>query len=260
MSLDDSSAGASTSPPGISGGKRRARRVLIVDDHPVVRQGLRRVMEKEDDLTVCGEAVTASATHAAINESNPDVLICDINLMHVDGIELVRHVRAHHPRLPILVLSTQDEAIYAERMLSVGATGYIMKDAPSEQLLLSLRCVLGGDVYVSEQVGSRMIQKLAAGRPRMPADPLDRLSDRELQVLLMIGKGLSTQEIARSLHLSVKTVESHRQRIKRKLNLRTGTQLLRYAVLNLSGGDGWHGSHAAHRRIEQQPGHTDTAA
>jgi DNA-binding NarL/FixJ family response regulator len=260
MRLDDSPPGTSTAPPGTNAGKRRARRVLIVDDYPIVRQGLRRVMENEDDLTVCGEAVTASDTHAAISSLSPDALICDICLAHVDGIELVRYVRAHHPRLPILVMSTQDEAIYAERMLAIGATGYIMKHAPSEQLLVSLRCVLDGKVYVSEQVAHRMIQRLAAGSADMSADPIDRLSDRELQVLLLIGNGVGTREIAHSLHLSVKTVESHRQRIKRKLNLCTGTQLQRFAVLALSGRDGWGGLHATHGRIEHEAGHSDTAA
>jgi len=144
-------------------------------------------------------------------------------LKHSDGIELVRHVRAHHPHLPILVLSALDEAVYAERMLSVGANGYITKQAPSEQFLVSLRRVLDGDIYVSEAVGNNMIRKYA-----------DRLSNRELQILLMIGKGMSTRETAHSLHLSIKTVESHRQRIKRKLNLSTGSQLVRYALLGLS--------------------------
>src|SRR5580704_8771493 len=132
------------------GGKRRVRRVLIVDDHPIVRQGLRRVMENEEDLTVCGEAETARDARAAIKEFNPDVVIADISLKQGDGIELVRDVRAHHPQLPILVLSMHDETIYAERMLSAGANGYIMKQAASEQFLVSLRRVLDGGIYVSE--------------------------------------------------------------------------------------------------------------
>jgi DNA-binding NarL/FixJ family response regulator len=202
-----------------------ARRVLIVDEHPIVRHGLRRVMEREEDLIVCGEADTASGARTAIDELLPDLLICEISLKHGDGIELVRHVRAHHPRLPILVLSTLDEALYAERMLSVGANGYITKQAPSEQFLESLRRVLDGNIYVSEAVGNEA---------HLPTDPIDRLSNRELQVLLMIGKGMSTRETANSLHLSVKTVESHRQRIKRKLNLTSGSQLVRYALLGLS--------------------------
>ena len=206
------------------------RRVLIVDDHPIVRQGLRRVMENEDDLMVCGEAETARDARAAIKELNPDVVIADISLKQGDGIELVRDVRAHYPQLPILVLSMHDETIYAERMLSAGANGYIMKQAASEQFLVSLRRVLDGGIYVSEAVGNNMIQKFAAGGSYISANPIDRLSNRELQILHMIGKGMSTRETAHSLNLSIKTVESHRQRIKRKLNLNTGTQLVQYAV------------------------------
>jgi DNA-binding NarL/FixJ family response regulator len=218
-------------PPGAAvATKRRARRALIVDDHPIVRQGLRRLMESEEDLTVCGEVETARDARTAIKELNPDAVIVDISLKQGDGIELVRDVRAHHPQLPILVLSMHDEAIYAERMLSAGANGYIMKQAASEQFLAALRRVLDGGIYVSEAVGNNMIQKFASGGSYISANPIDRLSNRELQILHMIGKGMSTRETANSLNLSIKTVESHRQRIKRKLNLNTGSQLVQYAV------------------------------
>src|SRR5271163_2376742 len=221
---------SSVSHSGANAGKRRVRRVLIVDDHPIVRQGLRRVMENEEDLLVCGEAESVREARTAIKELNPDVVIADISLKQGDGIELVRDVRAHYPQLPILVLSMHDETIYAERMLSAGANGYIMKLAASEQFLVALRRVLEGGIYVSEAVGNNMIQKFAAGGAYISANPVDRLSNRELQVLHMIGKGMSTRETAASLNLSIKTVESHRQRIKRKLNLQTGTQLVQYAV------------------------------
>ncbi len=218
-------------PNGASAaGKRRVRRVLIVDDHPIVRQGLRRIMDNEEDLSVCGEAETVRDARVAIKELSPDVMIADISLKQGDGIELVRDVRAHHPHLPILVLSMHDETIYAERMLAAGANGYIMKQAASDQFLIALRRVLDGGIYVSEAVGNNMIQKFAAGGSYISANPIDRLSNRELQILHMIGKGMSTRETAQSLNLSIKTVESHRQRIKRKLNLATGTQLVQYAV------------------------------
>ncbi len=210
--------------------KKNARRILIVDDHPIVRQGLRRLMENEEDLSVCGEVETARDARIAIKELNPDAVIVDISLKQGDGIELVRDVRAHYATLPMLVLSMHDEAIYAERMLSAGANGYIMKQAASEQFLASLRRVLDGGIYVSEAVGSNMIQKFASGGSYTSANPIDRLSNRELQILHMIGKGMSTRETANSLNLSIKTVESHRQRIKRKLNLNTGAQLVQYAV------------------------------
>src|ERR1700749_1243356 len=221
---------SAAAPSGVNTGKRRVRRVLIVDDHPIVRQGLRRIMENEEDLIVCGEAETARDARTAIKELTPDVMIADISLKQSDGIGLVGNVPAPHPQLPILVLSMHDETIYAERMLSAGANGYIMKQAASEQFLVALRRVLDGGIYVSEAVGTNMIQKFAAGGAYISANPIDRLSNRELQILHMIGKGMSTRETAQSLNLSIKTIESHRQRIKRKLNLATGPHWVQYAV------------------------------
>lgn len=192
-------------------------------------------MENEDDLTVCGEAETVREARAAVEALNPDVVVVDITLKQGDGIELVRTLRARYPQLPILVLSVHDESIYAERLLSDGANGYLMKLASSEQILVSLRCVLGGNIYVSEAVRNHMLRQGAAGGSHVSPNFLDRLSSRELQVLHLIGKGMSTRETAHSLNLSVKTVESHRQRIKRKLNLDTGRQLLRCAVIWFQG-------------------------
>jgi DNA-binding NarL/FixJ family response regulator len=206
------------------------RRVLIVDDHPIVRQGLKRLIEQERDLMVCGEAETVREARQLIRDSAPDVVIVDLLLRQSDGIELVRDVRAHHPALPMLVLSMHDEAIYAERMLAAGANGYIMKQAAGDQFLTALRRVLDGGIYVSEAVGNNMIQKFASGGAYLASSPIDRLSNRELQVLQMIGRGMSTREAAETLNLSIKTVESHRQRLKRKLNLATGAQLVQYAV------------------------------
>jgi DNA-binding NarL/FixJ family response regulator len=218
--------------------KKKVRRVLIVDDHPIVRQGLRRLIDQEEDLSVCGEAETVRDARAAIKELNPDAIIVDISLKQGDGIELVRDARAHYPTLPILVLSMHDETIYAERMLSAGANGYIMKQAASEQFLVAVRRVLEGGIYVSEAVGNSMIQKFASGGSYISSNPIDRLSNRELQILHLIGKGSSTRETAEALNLSIKTVESHRQRIKRKLNLTTGAQLVQYAVNWFSGREG----------------------
>jgi DNA-binding NarL/FixJ family response regulator len=209
---------------------RSVRRVLIVDDHPVVRQGLRQLLQGAGDLAVCGEAETAADARSAIDRLHPDVLICDISLRQVDGIELVRNLRAHYPQLPILVLSALDETIYSARMLALGVSGYIMKQASTEQVLASLRRVLDGNIYVSEAVSNSMLSGFAGGAAHL--DPLERLTNRELQILHLIGKGVSTRETAQLLHLSIKTVESHRQRIKRKLHLTSGVQLLRYAVLS----------------------------
>jgi DNA-binding NarL/FixJ family response regulator len=205
-------------------------RVLLVDDHPLVRLGLRRIMENEADLTVCAEAESAQHARRVVSECRPDVMISGIGAKHADGIALIHDIRIHFPRLPILVLSALDEDIYAQRLLSVGANGYIMKEVAYEQVLIALRRVLSGEIYVSEAVGNTMIQQHLAGKAPLMANPIDRLSNRELQVLQLVGDGLGTREIADFLVLSIKTIESHRQRIKRKLSLHTGIQLMQYAI------------------------------
>jgi DNA-binding NarL/FixJ family response regulator len=207
------------------------RRILIVDEHPLVCQGLRRLVEHECDLTVCGEAGTSRDARTLTNELDPDAVVIDIGLERGDGIDLVRDLRAQHPQLRILVLSAYDEGIYAERLLSVGANGYVPKAAESEKFLSALRRVLDGLVSVSESIGSNMIQKLTTGGGRRTVNPVERLTTRELQIVDMIGRGMSTRETALALHLSIKTVESHRQRIRTKLHLQSGSQLLRFAVL-----------------------------
>lgn len=234
MNAGHAMSGASSGASGVAA-KKKARRVLIVDDHPIVRQGLRRLIDQEEDLDVCGEAETVREARAAIRERRPDALIVDISLKQGDGLELVRDVRAQYPTLPILVLSMHDETIYAERMLSAGANGYIMKQAASDQFLAAVRRVLDGGIYLSDTVSNSMIQKFTSGGAHVSANPIDRLSNREIQILHLIGKGLSTREAAEALDLSIKTVESHRQRIKKKLNLTTGTQLVQYAVNWFSG-------------------------
>jgi DNA-binding NarL/FixJ family response regulator len=206
------------------------RRVLIVDDHPIVRQGLRRMIEVEPDLVVCGDVQTEREARAAIRALAPDVVIVDISLAQGDGLELVRDVHAQRPELPMLVLSMHDELIYAERLLAAGASGYIMKQAASDQLLVALRKVLLGETYLSESLAGNLGRIDGSGGGGIGADPIDRLSNRELQVLSLIGRGLSSREAAESLGLSVKTVETHRQSLKRKLNLATNAQLLQYAI------------------------------
>jgi DNA-binding NarL/FixJ family response regulator len=208
------------------------RRVLIVDDHPIVRQGLRRMIDPEPDLMVCGEAQSEREARAAIRKLEPDVVIVDISLAQGDGLELVRDVHAQMPELPMLVLSMHDEMIYAERLLAAGASGYIMKQAASDQLIIALRQVLGGGTYISESLASTLgnHEGERAPLPGAASDPIDRLSNRELQVLSLIGRGLSSREAADALGVSVKTVESHRQSLKRKLNLITNAQLLQYAI------------------------------
>jgi len=209
---------------------RGQRRVLIVDDHPIVRQGLRRMIETEADLVVCGEVQTEREARAAIRALAPDVVIVDISLTQGDGLELVRDVHAQRPELPMLVLSMHDELIYGERLLAAGACGYIMKQAASDQLLVALRRVLSGEIYISDALAESLGRTRVESGDGIGSDPIDRLSNRELQVLSLIGRGLSSREAADGLGLSVKTVETHRQSLKRKLNLATNAQLLQYAI------------------------------
>jgi DNA-binding NarL/FixJ family response regulator len=214
------------------------RRVLIVDDQPIYALGLRVLLRKEEGVEVCGVVDSAPGARAAIRQQNPDAVIIDISLRQGDGIELLRDICAHHPALPVLVLSAHDENIYAARMLAAGADGYVSKHAPDSRVLAALRRILDGGVAVSQQVGNQMIEKLANGPSYAPTDPIDQLSTRELQVLRLIGKGLSTREIAAMLSLSTKTIESHRQRIKRKINAATSAQFVRFAVTWLAASEG----------------------
>jgi len=225
-----------------------------VDEHPLVREGLKALMAAEEDLQVCAEASNTREARAAIKQSNPDAVITSITLKNDDGIELVRDVRLHFPKLPILVLSAHNELIYAERVLSSGANGYIMKGATTADILKSLRQILAGGVYVSEVVSGNMIKRFTGGAA-VAEGPIERLSNRELQILRMLGGGMSTREMANTHNLSVKTVESHRQRIKRKLNLSNGSQLVQYAV-SWALHDG--GEQALHRELEPLPSETVT--
>jgi DNA-binding NarL/FixJ family response regulator len=211
------------------------RGVFIIDDHPIVRQGLTQLIEAESDLEICGEAATANEARERLRGAEPDAVILDLSLGDSDGFEVLREIRNTHGHLPVLVLSMHDESIYAERLLSAGANGYIMKQAAADQLLTALRRVLGGGIYVSEHVGASMIERFAATSRPQSADPIARLSNRELQVINLIGRGKATREIAEALHLSVKTVESHRQRIKKKLHLENSPQLVQFAVNWCSG-------------------------
>lgn len=214
----------------------RQRSVLLVDDHPIVRQGLVQLIEQEPDLKVCGEAADVREARASLSKGLPDIVILDLSLRDSDGLELVKDIRAKYgTELPVLILSMHDENIYAERLLSAGANGYIMKQAAADQLLAAVRRVLGGGIYVSDRIGASMIQRFTVSGRAQRTDPIDRLSNRELQVLNLIGRGKTTREIAENLNLSVKTVESHRQRIKKKLNLHTAPQLVQFAVNWYSG-------------------------
>jgi len=213
-----------------SGGDAPVRRILLVDDHPIVRQGLKRLIGSEPGLAVCAEAETVHEARQAIRDHAPDVVVADLSLRDSDGIDLVKDIRAHHPALPVLVLSMHDEEVYAERLLAAGASGYIMKHAASGQFILALRRVLAGRVYVSEAIAPRLRERRGRATGGEASQPVSRLSNRELQILQMVGQGMSSRRVAETLHLSVKTVEAHRQRIKGKLELQNSAQLVQFAV------------------------------
>ena len=205
-------------------------RVLVVDDHPIVRQGLTLLINRESDLTVCGEAEDAHTAIQSLAASRPDILVVDISLNGPDGLDLLKDVRTRHPDLPVLILSMHDESIYAERALRAGAQGYIMKQEATEKVLVALRRILSREIYVSERIANRMLHRYignpSASRPTSIAD----LTDRELEVFRLIGEGHSTRQIAEELHISVKTVESYQSHIKEKLALRSARELVQHAI------------------------------
>lgn len=211
-------------------GTVKKNRVLVVDDHPIVRQGLALLINREPDLTVCGEAEDARMAMQCIIATKPDILVVDISLNGPDGLDLLKDIRTRYPDLPVLILSMHDESIYAERALRAGAQGYIMKQEASEKVLLALRRILSNEIYVSERISNRMLQRYVGsptdGRPSSVAD----LTDRELEVFRLIGAGHSTRQIAEELHISVKTVESYQAHIKEKLSLRSARELVQHAI------------------------------
>ena len=229
MSNPSNPSNGKSADSGVGGDAAKAR-VMLVDDHPIVRQGLANLIDAEDDLFVCAQVESADEALAALPEARPDVLVIDVALGQRSGLELVKDVRAHWPDMPMLVLSMHDELLYAERALRAGAKGYIMKQEATEKVMEGIRRVLGGELYVSEKMAARLMNQAVSNKGVPQENPLSRLSDRELEVFSMIGHGVGTREIAKKLFLSVKTVEAHREHIKEKLNLKNGTELMRYAV------------------------------
>jgi DNA-binding NarL/FixJ family response regulator len=204
-------------------------RVFLIDDHPIVRQGLALFIDREPDLTVCGEADGATSALQAIREAMPDFIVLDISLEGPDGLELLKVLRSEYPNLPVLILSMHDESAYAERALRAGANGYIMKQEATEKVLTAIRHILRGDVYLSDRLTKRMLQQFVHGAVS-PRDPLAKLSDRELEVYRLIGAGHGTRQIADELHVSTKTVESYQAHIKEKLSLRNARELVQHAI------------------------------
>jgi DNA-binding NarL/FixJ family response regulator len=204
--------------------------IFIVDDHPLLRQGLALMINREPDLMVCGEAEEAQAAMKAIAAKEPDILIVDISLNGPDGLELLKILRASHPHMPVLILSMHDEAIYAERALRARANGYIMKQEATEKVLVAIRRILNGEIYLSDRMASKLLHQYIGGAPGDAHSQLSALSDRELEVFRLIGEGRGTRQIAEKLHLSVKTVETYQAHIKDKLALGSGRELVQHAI------------------------------
>jgi len=207
-----------------------ATKVYIVDDHPLVRQGLAQIIGKEEDMEVCGEAEDALSAMRGVGSTQPDALVVDISLQGNNGLELIKNVRAVYESLPILVFSMHEESIYAQRSLRAGAKAYVMKKEPSGKIVEAIRRIVKGEIYVSPRVADQVLHQIVSGPANSASSPIDRLTDRELEVVQLIGRGLSTREIAESLKLSVKTIESHRAHVKEKLGLRNATELVQFCV------------------------------
>jgi DNA-binding NarL/FixJ family response regulator len=208
----------------------KKRTVFLVDDHPIVRQGLTLLINQEPDLTVCGQAEEMHSALQAIQSCRPDIMIVDISLNGPDGLELLKNIRTKYSGMPVLILSMHDESIYAERALRAGANGYIMKQEATEKVLVALRRILAGEIYVSDRVGNHMLQHYIRGASPLPQSSVAELTDRELEVFRLIGEGHGTRQIAEELHLSVKTVESYQAHIKDKLSLRSARELVQHAI------------------------------
>ena len=205
-------------------------KVLLVDDHPLVREGLVNLISQEADLQVCGEAGTEPQALEIVRTVQPNVAIVDLSLENGSGIELIKSLKAMFPAVTVLVLSMHEETLYAERALRAGARGYIMKREAAKKVIQAIRCVLAGQLYVSDKIAALMAEKFIEGHPEASASPIEQLSNRELEVFQLLGLGQSTRQIADHLHVGFKTVQAYSARIKEKLKLANATELLREAI------------------------------
>ncbi|HEV2328724.1 MAG TPA: response regulator transcription factor [Verrucomicrobiae bacterium] len=205
-------------------------KVLLVDDHPTMREGLMRVIEREADMAVCGEAESIQRALEVVEMSKPDIAIVDISLAGQNGIELIKDLKVRHPHLPVLVHSMHDESVYAERSLRAGAKGYISKKEPPQKLLQAIRDVLHGEISLSATMTRHILHTVGGDRADRKTSPFRELSDREFEVFELTGQGLGTKEIAGTLHLSEKTVQAHRDHIRQKLHLPDGRSLTGFAI------------------------------
>jgi DNA-binding NarL/FixJ family response regulator len=210
--------------------KDSRKRILLVDDHAVVRYGIAQLINQQSDLMVCGEEEDAANALSAIGKLKPDLVIADISLKDSSGLELMRNVKAQYSGLPVLVVSTHDESIYAEIAFRAGALGYLMKGDALDKIVTAIRRVLAGNIYVSDALAARMLQHQFRGQKDIEQSPVKGLSDREMEVFQLLGQWKKTKEIAQELHLSIKTIEYYREQIKQKLDLKGAVELTQYAT------------------------------
>ena len=214
----------------MKGKSKKAKQILIVDDHPMMREGLAQLINREKDLAVAGEADSAARAVEQAAQLKPDLVIVDITLPGRSGLELIRDLHAVHPAALVLVVSMHEESLYAERVLKAGGRGYVMKQAGGKKLMEAIRQVLGGQIYVSTDTSARILETFSRNSGETPATGVQGLSDREFEIFQLIGQGENTRDIAKKLNLSVKTVEVHRLNIKSKLKLTTASELIHFAV------------------------------
>jgi len=205
-------------------------RLLVVDDHPLFREGLRQMINRDPALAVCGEAADAAEAMKAVAELKPDLVLVDISLEGSDGIDLTKNLKAKYDELPVLVISMHNESLYAERALRAGALGYVMKNEPARVVKTAIFKALGGDIFLSEKMSSSVLGKLMHGKTEQPVSPIEQLSDRELEVFRMLGEGKPTRQIAEELKLTIPTIHSFRTRIKEKLQLKNATEMMLHAI------------------------------
>ena len=208
----------------------KKRTILLVDDHPIVLEGLKQLIDQQPDLRVCGELSDGRAAVATVERLRPDLAIVDLSLKAVNGLDVIKALKTERPELPVLALSMHDEMLYAERALRAGASGYVMKQEATKNLLGAVRRILDGGIYLSDNMTAKLLQRVANTKTTGSTSVLEQLSDRELEVFRLIGEGASTRRIAEMLKLSIKTIESHRENIKRKLNLQDAAELVQCAV------------------------------
>lgn len=208
----------------------KSHRVMLIDDHPLMRAGLRGLIEAEADMNVCAEASTAAEAMAKVRDANPDMVIVDIALPDSNGLDVLKRIRSWNEHVKTIVVSMYEAALFAERALRAGALGYVNKEEAIDVVVEAIRTVLAGGIYVDAETNKRLLWNMSGRQINQAVEPVELLSDRELEVFALLGRGQSTRDIANSLKLSVKTIESYRENIKNKLNLKTAAELIRHAV------------------------------